>query len=153
LFNLEQNTAVYDALRQEVITQANIALSSAGVQIESARLGKLTVTNAEVTDQRIRYWQSLRANSRLLNFADGEAEALVTIESARAEAEAIMIKTIVEAVQRAQQEGRLDATRKILALQLVELFECMAKDNEAVDPAVTDIHRQLRQINRRLALE
>jgi hypothetical protein len=122
------------------------------VVVETARLGRLAVTHAAVTEQRIRYWQTLRANTGLLNMADSQAEIINTVELARVEAEATMIEAIVEAIQRAQREGKPGTTREIIALRLIESLERMTQQNERILPGESPVYQQLREINQRLSL-
>ena len=155
LFNLRQNPEfdIYEALHRDIKSAANQVLTNQGLILETVRVGWLRVTDPAVTEQRIRYWQSLRANARRLKYADGQAEAVSAIELARAEAEATMIEAIVEAIQRARREGRTSSNREIIALRLVESLERLTRQNEEIVAPADSIHQQLQTINRRLSLE
>jgi hypothetical protein len=152
LFNLEQDTELYEAMRRYVLTEANNMLSRNGVTLETARIGQLEVMEAAVIQQRIRYWQTLRNTAWLLTLAEGKAEAVGAAELARAEAEATMIEAIVEAIEQARREGRPGTAREIVALRLVESLERMTEQNENLTPIAANLQRQLQAINQQLSL-
>jgi hypothetical protein len=155
LFNLRQNPEfdIYEALHRHIKSEANAVLTKQGVILEMVRVSSLEVTDSAVTEQRIRYWQSLRANARLLKLADDEAEVVSLVQIARTEAEATMIEAIIEAIQRARREGRSASNREIIALRLVESLERLTRQNEEVVVPNDSVLQQLQSLTRHLAPE
>jgi regulator of protease activity HflC (stomatin/prohibitin superfamily) len=137
-------------LHMEMERRARAALRNFGVELRGARLGRLELDES-ITSQYEDYWQAYWKKQSRLKQADGEAAALEEREIARAEAEAVMIQAIVEAVQRARQSGQVVDLKEVVALRLVEALETMAQQSQQVLPLPGNLPLQLGYLRQELA--
>jgi regulator of protease activity HflC (stomatin/prohibitin superfamily) len=163
-FNLDEilepatpHTEPYLAIHTVLDSELKKKLDPMGLELLSIHIGRLELPTP-VLDQVIDYWQSHWENRRHIVAAEGEAEALEEIDMARAQAEIMMIKAIVEGVKLAREQGRSGDMRHILALRLIEALEGMTRHSqeagsvvgpltgplaEEILPRLTDMRRQV----------
>lgn len=134
LLSTEQSTSeVYLALREELMRRAGMVLNSSGIELLDVQLSRLELPTA-VTDQYVENWQAPMQAQIDLDLGDSEAFAAEELEKARIEADLMMIRAIVEGVQRAQTDGTPATMREVVALRLIEALEKMAKESQQAYP-------------------
>lgn len=142
---------VHRRLQMEMERRTRNIMRNFGVKIRGTRLGALNLEK-EVEDLRKDYWQSHWNTQRTMQRADGEVEVLESQESARAEAEAVMLRAIAEGLQRAQRAGRDVTSREVVALRLIESLEAMARNSEQLLSSPNDLVPQLGTLRQQLML-
>jgi regulator of protease activity HflC (stomatin/prohibitin superfamily) len=145
-----QTRRPHETLRKTAQARADTSLRKVGIQLLDVKLGRLE-TESQVTEQRIRYWQSYWDRQALLGAADGEASALREVALARAEAEAIMLRAIVEGLEDEDDQMRGDKTRQeVVALRLVGALERMATDEDTQILETDQILRRIQQLQQEI---
>lgn len=94
------------------------------------RVSRLTPP-PEVSRQYTDYWLATRRKEDLLARANGTANLLEEIETARAAAEIAMVQAIVDGIRHAQQEAGSNLSGYLLALRLMEALRNMVQFSSA----------------------
>ena len=147
----QNGSNVHRQIQSEMETRARGVLRSFGIHVRGTRLGRFDLPE-EVTKQYIQYWQAYWDRLRRLGEANSEAQMISDRELARAEAEAVMLQAIVEAMQRARRAGRKATTREVLALRLIEVLETMAQQSQQALAAPSSVPMRLGDLRQQLIL-
>lgn len=109
-------------------------------------LGRLTPPKA-VSQQHSAYWTARQLRADQLTRVNGSVQLLREAETARADAELLMIQAMVEGVRRARQEGGENVSGYLLAVRLLEALRHM------FDSATAGLKSAEGEETARLALE
>lgn len=122
LYDLQKNPR--PEIVQELRQQLRGELGALGIQVVGGGVGNLQPVDDTLVQQRIDNWQAELARQVTVELGKGEAEYIRMIESARALAQAEMIRTISEGFEHA---GSVDATiaTEVIALRFVETLDEM----------------------------
>lgn len=119
-----------------------------GIHLISIHLGRLEIPDA-VTQQRIDQWQAYWQDRQRRREMLGQAESLVRLEKARAEAKAAAIERILMSMREGQQLLRTGGTREMVALRLVDALERITRQSQTGQPGrelASRIHRLREEI-------
>ena len=88
--------------------------------------------NETIADQLVEYWQAFWYREERLKQADSEAKAYTAAADARIQAEAAMIRAIVDGLDQVRHrlDGSRAESRKIMALRLIESLEEVARRSQ-----------------------
>ena len=114
-------------------------------------LGRLEPPES-VTEQHVGLWRAYWDKQRLVSVAQGKAGALERSRMARAEAEAIMLKAIVEGVERARRSGRNVRAKDVVALRLIEALEVLVRESRKLTPTPDHLLPTLGNLREQLRL-
>jgi hypothetical protein len=127
----QDGSNVHQQVQSEMENRARGALRSFGIHLRDTRLGSFQLPE-EIKQQNLKYWQAYWDRLSRLGAANSEAQRISDMELARAEAEAVILQAIVEAMQRARRTGKNVTTREVLALRMIEVLETMAQQSQQV---------------------
>lgn len=148
-------------LVNNVTTEVWNKLQNEGIKPLRLRISRLTPP-PEVSRQYTEFWLANQRKEDLLARANGTANLLEEIETARAAAEISMIQAIVDGIRQAQQEAGSNLSGYLLALRLMEALRSMfhfssatleslggdtiqlIEEIESVDDKLVDIQDQLK---------
>ncbi|MCA9984223.1 MAG: SPFH domain-containing protein [Anaerolineales bacterium] len=139
----------HDALLQAA-QRARLPLRRRGVELMDVRLGRIEANEA-IANQLVEYWQAFWQREEQLKRADSEARAYTAAADARIQAEAAMIRAIVDGLDQVRHrlDGSRAESRKIMALRLIESLEEVARRNRP--PTARDpVMQQLSQLRGQL---
>ncbi|WP_374686813.1 SPFH domain-containing protein [Promineifilum sp.] len=111
-------------LVQKVTDGVWSGLEKDGVKPLRMHIGRLTPPKA-VSQQHSAYWTAKQLRAEQLTRVNGTVQLLQEAETARADAELLMIQAMVEGVRRAQQEVGEDLSGYLLAVRLLEALRQM----------------------------
>lgn len=140
------------ALNQELQRQLRPPLEDAGIELIGTHIGPLTLP-AEASQQYVDRWRADMDARARQTMAAGEADSLVALEIARAEAEVFMIQAIMEGLENARRAGGVGAMRDVVALRMVEALEKMARQSQQYQPLPDGLMPQLAALQRQLRAE
>lgn len=125
----------YLALSRQVLQTAKTALDKNGVKLLDVNIHSIKLPD-DIKQPYMEYWQ-MQSNLQIeMSQADNKATALEAEEKARAEAEFMMIKAILEGIRRARRSGFTTNIGEMVALRLVEALEQMAYQSQQRRPEI-----------------
>lgn len=113
-----------------ITTEVWQKLQKDGIKPLRLRISRLTPPS-EVSRQYTDFWLASQRKSDLLARANGTANLLEEIETARAAAEISMVQAIVDGIRHAQQEAGSNLSGYLLALRLMEALRNMVQFSSA----------------------
>ncbi len=124
--------------RQEIVQELKRLLERdlepLGIQLIGGGMANLMPVDKKLVQQRINTWQAEWSRQIKAEAGKGEADYIRLVESARAQAQAEMIRTISEGFDRAGSEAR-DIPPEVIAMRFIEAMEKMIQ-SPAVQQAV-----------------
>lgn len=124
LISPESPVEVHRLLVQKVTEGVWSGLEKDGVKPLRMHIGRLTPPKL-VSEQHSAYWAAKQQRQEQLAHVNGTVQLLREAETARADAELLMIQALVEGVRRAQQEVGENLSGYLLAVRLLEALRQM----------------------------
>ena len=118
-----------------------------GIQVLGGSLGNLLPVDDKLLQQRIANWQAEWDRRIAAEVGKGEADYIRMVESARAQAQAEMIRTVSEGFERAGGVDENVAT-EVIALRFIEALERMIKNPGVQETIPVSAHESLEAIRR-----
>ena len=128
----EPRNEIIQRLRQDLKNE----LSAVGIEPLGGGISNLLPADGQLLQQRIGNWQAEWERRITAEIGKGEADYIRIVESARAQTQAEMIRTISEGFERAGPSEQI--TSEVIALRFVEALEKMIQSPEvqhALPPA------------------
>jgi regulator of protease activity HflC (stomatin/prohibitin superfamily) len=110
-----------EEIRRELLTQLSKSSAGFGVEVLDIVLGPFKPLNPEVERQRLATWQATRQAEDRVKAACGEAQAMLTRESAYAYAQLEMMLAIDRGFRRLVIDGQ-NLTSQFVALRFIEML-------------------------------
>ncbi|MDX1413138.1 MAG: SPFH domain-containing protein [Candidatus Promineifilaceae bacterium] len=138
-------------IRQQVEREARQSLAEKGIELMRLRIGRFRFPD-DVTEQHIEYWSTYWDTRAQMAGTEGEAVAIEELEMAKAEAEIDTIKTIVDGVDQARQQGYGGTAEEIVALRLLEILEKLARQSQDDIPLPNQMLPQIQALQEQLTV-
>ncbi len=118
-----------DDIHAQLERETRRQLKKHGIHLVNIHLGRLEIPDA-VIQQRIERWQTYWQERQRRREMLGQAETLVRLEKARAEAKASAIERILNSMRAGQQTLGSGGAREMVALRLVDALERINRQSQ-----------------------
>jgi hypothetical protein len=128
---------MYELRRKFDLPQSQDKIKAAGARLLWINVGNFSIVSEEIGKQRLEVWLAKQSGVAKIMRAQGEAEGIASRERGRAESQAVLLRSIAQALQEIDVDGKHDKAKtaknlwNIVMARTAQILESMSSTHDS----------------------